>query len=474
MDYFPLFLRLKDTPCLVVGGGEVALRKVKLLRKAGAQITVIAPTIHPDLAALETTSDIVTQVSNFNPVEARGFKLIVAATDDPLINRSIAIAANKVGVFCNVVDDRELSTAIMPAIVDRSPLVIAVSSGGESPVLATRIRQQLERLFPPTLADLTSFAGEWRIAVKNRFKTIAQRRRFWQTVLDGPVARHVMAGNPAEAKKSIQAALAEAPMEEGFAWIVGAGPGDPELLTLKAARALASADVILHDRLVAPAILDMARKDAEYISVGKQAGKPSISQHEINTLLVEHVSAGKTVCRLKGGDPFIFGRGGEEIEALNAAGLPWQVIPGITAASGCAAAAGVPLTHRNIARSVTIITAFTADESEPDWQSLRHAEQTLVFYMVVNKLEHICTSLIAAGKPGDCPALIIENGTTERQRMINGTLATMPINARDAQVESPAVLMVGPVTELANIVTDEDMTSFSNEIWSAAAKLGQQ
>jgi uroporphyrin-III C-methyltransferase/precorrin-2 dehydrogenase/sirohydrochlorin ferrochelatase len=471
MDYFPLFVRLKDTPCLVVGGGEVALRKVKPLLRAAAQITVVAPAVHSELAALGAAGDITIQVKDFNPTEVSGYRFIIAATDDTLINRSVATAANNAGVLCNVVDDRALSTAIMPAIVDRSPLLIAVSSGGESPVLATRIRQQLERMFPPALADLASFAGEWRTTVKNRFKTIAQRRRFWQTILDGPAARQVLAGNQAAAEQSIKAALAEQPVAEGFAWIVGAGPGDPELLTLKAARALASADIILHDRLVAPAILDMARKDAEFISVGKQAGKPSIKQADINTLLVEQVSAGKTVCRLKGGDPFIFGRGGEEIEALNAAGLPWQVIPGITAASGCAAAAGVPLTHRNVARSLTIITAFTADESDPNWQSLCHAEQTLVFYMAVSKLQHICTNLIAAGKAGDCPALIIENGTTERQRMIKGTLDTMATHATNARVESPAVLMVGPVTELANIASHEDMTSFGNEIWSAAANL---
>lgn len=474
MDYLPLFVRLKDSPCLVVGGGKVALRKVKLLLRAGAQVTVVAREVHAELAQLAATGNIVCRLENFNPAAANRYRLIVAATNDPSINQSVATAAAQFGVFCNVVDDRTLSTVIMPAIVDRSPLIIAVSSGGVSPVLATRIRQQLECLFPPALADLARFAGEWREAVKKRFVSLAQRRRFWQQLLDGPIALQVMAGDMTKARVNIESAIAEQPVTEGFAWIVGAGPGDPELLTLKAARVLATADTILHDRLIAPSILNLARKDAEFIAVGKQAGRPSISQDEINALLVERVVAGKTVCRLKGGDPFIFGRGGEEIAALDAAGLPWQVIPGITAAAGCAAAAGVPLTHRHVARSVTFVTAYTADETEPDWPSLCHSDQTLVFYMATSKLEHICNSLMAAGKSGDCPALLVENGTTDRQRMIRGTLNTLPSRTANVQVKSPAILMIGPTMELVKIIADNDSDPLVDDNWAPAASMNQQ
>jgi len=338
MEYFPLFTRIKGYPCLIVGGGVVALRKTRLLLKAQADITVIAPEIHNELARLHEHDKLLVRQESFlanTPVDH--FRLIVAATDNPALNQQVAAAAEAAGVFCNVVDDRALSTAIMPAMVDRAPLIIAVSSGGESPVLATMVRQQIERTFPPAFATLARFAGAWRATVKQRITDLSQRRRFWQTVLAGPIATQVLNGNLDAAGQNIEAELAGNTTQTGIAWIVGAGPGDPELLTLKAARVLASADIILHDRLVAPAILEFARKDAEFISVGKQAGKASISQAEINRLLIQHVAAGKRVCRLKGGDPFIFGRGGEELEALAEAGLPWQVIPGITAASGCAA-----------------------------------------------------------------------------------------------------------------------------------------
>jgi uroporphyrin-III C-methyltransferase/precorrin-2 dehydrogenase/sirohydrochlorin ferrochelatase len=474
MRYFPLYLRLKDTRCLMVGGGEVALRKTRLLLKSGTAITLIAPEIHPELAELATAGDIKHTAAAFAAADlSPDYTLVVAATDDRLINQRVSEAAAKQKILCNVVDDRELSTAIMPAIVDRSPLLIAVSSGGESPVMTTRIRQQLEQLFPPAYGKLVEFAGAWRERVKQRFNSIGERRRFWQRTLEGPLTRQVLAGETQAATATMQQELNQpadaANTRDGFAWIIGAGPGDPELLTLKAARVLAQADVILHDRLVAPAILELARREAEFISVGKQAGKTTISQQDINALLVSKVHAGKRVCRLKGGDPFIFGRGGEEVEALQQAGLPWQVIPGITAASGCAAASGVPLTHREIARSVLFITASTADETEPDWEAIARAGDTLVFYMALSKLEHICASLRNAGKQDDCPALVIENGTTDRQRMIRGTLATLSANAQQAQITSPAILMVGAVTELAQLLGSAQLDNAEHQ-WAPAAK----
>jgi uroporphyrin-III C-methyltransferase/precorrin-2 dehydrogenase/sirohydrochlorin ferrochelatase len=472
MRYFPLYLRLKDSRCLVVGGGEVALRKVRLLMKSGAAIRLIAPAIHPELTRLAAAGNIEHVAEVFAPTQLNtDYSLVVAATDDRDTNQRVAETAQAARVLCNVVDDRELSTAIMPAIVDRSPLLIAVSSGGESPVITTRVRQQLEQLFPPAFGKLTAFAGAWRTQVKQRFQSLGERRNFWQKMLEGPMALQVLAGDTRAATQTMQQELdrpAEATLNNGFAWIIGAGPGDPELLTLKAARILAQADVILHDRLVAPTILELARREAEFISVGKQAGKASISQQEINALLIKHVQSGKRVCRLKGGDPLIFGRGGEEIEALQQAGLPWQVIPGITAASGCAAASGVPLTHRDTARSVLFITGTTADGSEPDWDAIVRAGDTLVFYMAANKLERICNSLRNAGKQADCPALLIENGTTDRQRMIRGTLTTLHSDATEAQAKNPAILIVGAVTDLGQILSNEDPTSSEHQ-WAAAA-----
>ena len=471
MDYFPLFVRLTGVPCLVVGGGKLASRKLKLLLRANATVTVVAPEIIPAIRELAQDNNVHLVHAEFSPASIEDYQLIIAATSDHAVNRQVAAAAAAAKRFCNVVDDRKLSTAIVPAVVDRSPLLIAVSSGGSSPVLATRIRQQIEQLLAPGMSDLASFADRWRPVVQAELGNQNERRMFWQTVFDGPVSSAILSGDMAAAEASMRAMLSQHNVSDGEAWIVGAGPGDPELLTLKAARALRDADVILHDRLVAPAILEMARKDAEFISVGKQAGKPSISQDEINTRLVELVAAGHRVCRLKGGDPFIFGRGGEEIAALQAAGLRWQVVPGITAAGGCAAATGIPLTHRQTARSLLLTTASTADgdADAPDWQALSRPEQTVVFYMGVSKTANICSKLIAAGQNPNCPAAIIENGCTPRQRVITGTLKSLPQLAENARIASPALLIIGEVAALA-VATPQDKTpTETTSFWSAAA-----
>ncbi len=472
MDYLPLFTRLQDQPCLIVGGGEVALRKAKMLLRAGADLTVIAATFHAELTELASHNKLTLRAEYFSPeVSFAGFRLVIAATADETLNTMVADAAEAEGIFCNVVDNLDKSTAIMPAIIDRSPIVIAVSSGGTSPVLATRIRKQLEQLFPARFAALANFAGQWRDAVKATFESVNERRRVWQEIFEGPVADHVLAGDTQAAEQRMEDMLAGEADTTGYAWIAGAGPGDPELLTLKTARALAAADVILHDRLVAPAILDMARRDAEFISVGKQAGQPSVSQDDINALLVEKVAAGQRVCRLKGGDPFIFGRGGEEVEALQAAGLPWEVIPGITAASGCAAATGTPLTHRQLSRSVTLITASTADDAEHDWARYNGEDQTLVVYMAIRNLQRVCSSLISAGRAADTPALVIENGTTVRQRMIRGTLDNLPEEAVQAGVRSPAILLVGQVAELSRLVQQPLPEQDDRDGWADTAQL---
>jgi uroporphyrin-III C-methyltransferase/precorrin-2 dehydrogenase/sirohydrochlorin ferrochelatase len=354
-------------------------------------------------------------------------------------------------------------------MVDRAPLIVAVGSNGKSPVLVTRVRQQIERLLPPAISKLAEFAGANRATVKQHIATLPERRRFWQRILGGSVAAHVLQGKDAAADELFQAELTNAQPITGYAWIVGAGPGDPELLTLKAARVLADADVILHDRLVAPAILDMARRDATFISVGKQAGQPSIKQAEINQLLVDHVRSGARVCRLKGGDPFIFGRGGEEIAALQAADLPWEVIPGITAASGCAAATGVPLTHRETAHSVTLLTASTADGSDTDWSQYAAQDQTLVIYMAVSKLAQICTGLIAAGRPAEHPAMLVENATTDRQRLLRGTLSNLADKSLQANIKTPALLIVGDVVDLNDTLREQLETLQPRDGWSSTA-----
>ncbi len=448
MDYFPIFARLQGKPCLIVGGGAVALRKARQLLRASAEVTVVAPAFDATIKKLAAAGKLHLQQRDFAADCLDNVVFVVAATDDQHVNAAVAEAAAQARVLCNVVDDRERSTAILPAVVDRSPVLIAVSSSGAAPVLATRLRQQLEIEIAPRTADLARFMGKWRDAVRRRFGSIDERRRFWQSMLDSDIAAMLLDGDAATAEQ-IFAERLQAPLpaeqQAGIGLIVGAGPGDPELLTLKAVRALNTADVVLYDRLVNPEILDYARKDAEFIYVGKQAGKASTPQTEINALLVRLVSQGKRVCRLKGGDPLVFGRGGEELAALVGAGLRWQIIPGITAASGCAAAAGIPLTHRQVARSLTYTTAQTNDGSEPDWQALAGAGQTAVFYMPVSRLESICQALIAAGRAADCPVALIENGSRTNQRTLRATLTDLPQLAKDQQIGSPALLIVGEV-----------------------------
>ncbi len=445
MDYLPLFIRLKDMPCLVVGGGIVATRKTRQLLRANAAVTVVASEPCEELRRLAKSGAIELAVKDFSEDCVGAAQFVIAATSRDQVNKRVAAAAAKKHRLSNVVDDSQLSTAIMPAIIDRSPLLIAISTGGRSPVLATQLRQRIEAMLPANYGQLADWAGRWRTAVQHRFEHSQQRLRFWQATLAGKLAAQVLKGETRLADQGMRDSLSEKLDMTGIAWLVGAGPGDPELLTLKALRCIQKADVVLHDRLIAPQILDHARKDADIIPVGKQAGEQGITQAEINALLVSMVHAGKQVCRLKGGDPFIFGRGGEELAALNSAGLPCEVIPGITAAAGCAAAASIPLTHRNVARSVTFMTGHTAAGLEPDWQQLAHADQTIVLYMALSRLEKSCTQLIAAGRDSTCPAVLIENGTTSRQRNFRGTLADLPGLIENQSVQSPALLIVGDV-----------------------------
>ncbi len=458
MQYLPIFAALTGQPCLVVGGGAVAERKVTLLLAAGARVTVNAPELCPGLQSAAAAGQIQVALRPFDPALVGSHLLVIAATNDRAVNHAAAAAARLALRLCNVVDDPAASTYISPSIVDRSPLLIAVSSGGQAPVLARLVRQRLERWLPARLAVLTAWAGDWRDRVKAVIPDVEGRRRLWETVfagvLDGRTgAGHdVVDGRIAEADAAMRQLLArggDAAQSAGQAWLVGAGPGDPELITLRGLYCLQHADVVLHDRLVDPRLLDFARRDAEVINVGKTGGGPSTPQAEITELLLNRVRAGQRVCRLKGGDPYVFGRGSEEALALAAAGLPFEVIPGITAASGCGAYAGIALTHRDESHAVTFVTAHLADAVEPDWKSLAALGQTLVVYMTGRRLTEVCAALLRHGRSGATPAAVVVAGTTDAQRCVAGNLGDIAARAATAGLASPAILYVGEVVALS-------------------------
>ena len=449
MDYFPIFLRLANEPVLVVGGGAVAERKVDLLLRTSAQVRVIAPELVPGLAERAAAGEITHVAAEFSPEHLDGVRLAIAATDKRAINAWVARQAERRNIPVNVVDDRELSSFIVPAIVDRSPVVVAVGSSGDAPVLTRRLRERLETFLPQRLGALAKLAGKLRPTIKARIESPARRRKFWENFFDGTPAADVLAGRSVDVEE-IASTLRTGEQDPGEVVLVGAGPGDPGLLTLRALRALQNADVILYDRLVSAEILDLARRDAERINVGKTAGDAQVSQDEINTLLVQLAQQGKRVCRLKGGDPFIFGRGGEELEALAAAGVRFEVVPGVTAAAGCAAYAGIPLTHRDHAQSLVFVTGHTKDEAGDtvDWDHLARPAQTVVFYMGLGHLERIVSRLRAHGAPESRAAAIVEQGTRAEQRVVTGTLADLAQKARQSGIQSPALLIVGEVTRL--------------------------
>lgn len=488
MDYFPIFLRLAGEPVLVVGGGEVAARKVELLCRAGAQVTVVAPAVCAALASRAQAGAVVHLAGEFRPDYLDGMRLAIAATDRHAINAWVARQAERRRIPVNVVDDRELSGFIVPAIVDRSPVVVAIASSGDAPVLTRRLREKLEALLPAGLGALAKLAGRLRPLVKAHIRSPAARRRYWERFFDGPDAADVLAGRlqlaSEQSQQRMAAALAETlaggaqaedpvgktassraraagrssassaaaaasqAQAQGQVALVGAGPGDPGLLTLRALRVLQDADVVLYDRLVSPEVLDLARRDAERVYVGKAAGEAHLSQEEINTLLVRLARQGKRVCRLKGGDPLIFGRGGEELEALAAADIRYEVVPGVTAASGCAAYAGIPLTHRAHAQAVTFVTGHGKEDLALDWALLARPAHTSVFYMGLGRLADICERLRAHGAPATRAAAVIERGTCPSQRIVTGTLADLEAKVRAAGVESPALLIVGEVAGL--------------------------
>jgi len=450
MDFLPLFHKLQDRLVLVVGGGEVAVRKARLLSDAGAQLRVVAPDVRDELREMATANQGEVLLRTYQPADLQGVGLIIAATDDEPLNAQISQQAQALGIPVNVVDAPKLCSVIFPAIVDRSPLIVAITSGGDAPVLARLIRAKIETWIPATYGQLAGLAKRFRAQVKALFPDVQQRRVFWEDVFQGPVAESVFAGKQQEGQRLLEEKIAGiAPRTLGEVYLVGAGPGDPDLLTFRALRLMQQADVVLYDRLVAPAIIELCRRDAERIYVGKQRADHALPQEQINQQLVNLAKEGKRVLRLKGGDPFIFGRGGEEIEELAAHGIPFQVVPGITAASGCAAYAGIPLTHRDHAQSVRFVTGHLKDGScDLPWSEFTASSQTLVFYMGLVGLPMICQQLIAHGRAATTPAALIQQGTTQNQRVFTGTLANLAELVAEHEVHAPTLVIVGEVVQL--------------------------
>ena len=452
MDYLPIFLRLKHQRALVVGGGHVAMRKVQMLLRAHAEIRLVAPQILPELQQLLQEGPHLVEQRNFVEDDLLGVKLAIAATDNTEINRAVFEAATLLNLPVNVVDQPQLCSFIFPSVIDRSPVVVAVSSGGSSPVLARLLRARLETYIPSAYGSLAILLGQYRQIAKQKISSMTQRMRFWEQIINGPVAELMMSGQEEKARLLLLKNLEQdQKAETGEVYLVGAGPGDPDLLTFRALRLMQQADVVLYDRLVSQRILNMTRQDAEKIHVGKQRAMHTMPQEEISTMLVTLARQGKRVLRLKGGDPFIFGRGGEEIEELAAAGIPFQIVPGITAASGCAAYAGIPLTHRDYAQSVRFVTGHLKNETcDLDWAQLVQKEQTVVYYMGLLSLPEICRQLIAHGRDPATPIALIQQGTTPQQKVYTGTLATMPELIKSTEVKAPTLIIVGEVVNLRN------------------------
>jgi len=453
MTLYPLFADLRSRAVLVVGGGAVAARKTRALLAAGAYVTVGSPEVPAWLPAQRAHGVLQHRQGRFSADWLDSAWLVVAATGDEAVNRRVAALARERRLFVNVVDDAELSSFHVPAVVDRAPLVIAISSGGAAPALARHVRARIERLLEPSLGALAALAQRWRPRLRARLPEAAARRHFFETAVLGPVAALVRRRRIGEAEAAMARLLRQAPdaaTPRGSVVLLGAGPGDPGLLTLAGLRALGNADVILHDRLVSTEVLALARRDARTIEVGKQGGGHQVPQEHIHALLLEHARAGRRVVRLKGGDPFVFGRGGEELEFLRAHGIDYEVIPGITAAIACAAHAGIPLTHREHAQSVRFVTAHCKDSLDTlDWAALAAERQTLAVYMGVSTLPALRDRLLAHGRDVTTPFALIENGTRSEQRIVTGTLADLVERARDHAVAAPAMLILGEVAALA-------------------------
>jgi uroporphyrin-III C-methyltransferase/precorrin-2 dehydrogenase/sirohydrochlorin ferrochelatase len=452
MDWFPIFVDLKGAPCLVVGGGAVAARKASQLASAGARVRVVAHRIGDAIRAMVERGMLEVSAYDFEPSALDGMRLVIAATDDREFNRRVAEAARLRAIPVNVVDDPGLSSFIMPAIVDRSPLIVAIGTSGAAPMLARVVKARVEAMLPARLGRLAAMMGRSRAEVARAIINPAARRRLWERVIAGPVATRALAGDEAGATRLLVEEMrrtAAAASPTGEVYIVGAGPGDPNLLTLRALQLMQQADVVLHDRLVSEEILALVRREAEVLDAGKRCGDHLLRQSEINQLMIAMAREGKRVLRLKGGDPSIFGRMGEELEALATAGIPYQVVPGITAASGCAAYAGIPLTHRDYSSQCVLVTAHGKDGAqEPDWQFLARSGQTLVFYMSRFEAGSICRKLIDHGLPPATSVALIADGTRVTQEVITATVATLPGVLAGRKIDAPALIIVGEVARL--------------------------
>ncbi|MFN3594175.1 MAG: siroheme synthase CysG [Thiobacillaceae bacterium] len=452
MDYLPIFLDLRGKNALVVGGGDTAARKAALLLSAGAWVTVVCPA--PLAAAfneLQGTDRLIHRQSEFQDAHLDGMELVFAASEDEALDRKVYEAARARHVPVNVADRPQLCSFIMPSIIDRSPVVVAVSSGGEAPVLSRLLRARLETLIPAAYGRLAALAGRFKDKVRKRFTSTEARRKFWEKALLSPIAEMVFAGREQEAEAALSRMLegtGDTP-ERGEVYLVGAGPGNPDLLTFRALRLMQQADVVVYDRLVSPPILDMCRRDADRIYVGKERDNHALPQEDINHLLVRLAKEGKRVLRLKGGDPFIFGRGGEEIETLRENGVPFQVVPAVTAAAGVASYAGIPLTHRDYAQALIFVTGHLKDNSmDLDWDMLCRPRQTVVIYMGLKGLVTLCREMIAHGLPPTTPAAVVQQGTTLNQKVVTGTLETLPALAAQAELKPPTLIIVGEVVRL--------------------------
>ena len=451
MDHLPIFINVRQKPCLVIGGGDIAFRKINLLIKAQAKVDCLSPLFCEGITNLSQNGDVNLIQKRFESDDIKEYAIIIASTDDSSVNALISKSAKKARIPVNVVDSPELSSFIMPSIVDRSPVIIAVSSAGRAPVLARIIRAKLETVIPSAYGVLAEIAGEYRQKVKDRFSKIKDRRAFWEFIFSGVIAEKVFSGRINEAKDDIDKQLKQASqMELGEVYLVGAGPGDPDLLTFKALRLIQQADVVLYDRLVSKGVMELVRRDSELIYVGKKGGsQESTRQIDINDQLVELAKSGKRVCRLKGGDPFIFGRGGEEIESLSEHGIPFQVVPGITAASGCSSYAGIPLTHRDYSQSCRFVTAHLKNgTTNLPWDEFVIDQQTIVFYMALSGANYICQKLMEHGMDKDMPIAIIEKGTMPEQKVYISSLTKLPDLLATEDIHAPTLMIVGEVVKL--------------------------
>ena len=452
MDYLPLYADLNKRPCLVVGGGDIAFRKARMLLKAGARVHVVSPELNDSFQAVLVNGDINYVSEVFSEEQLDGMFLAIAATDNKAVNGHVYECANRRQILVNVVDDTKKCSFILPSIIDRSPLIVAVSSSGKSPVLARLIREKLEGVLPQHLGKMAQISGDFRERLKTKVASITARRRFWERTFNGRFSDLIASGKEDDAKAELESTMIEINNDEkakGEVFLIGAGPGDPGLLTLRALQLMQEADVVLYDYLVSAEVLDLVRRDADLVCVGKKAGHHSVPQEETNQLLVNYAQQGKRVARLKGGDPFMFGRGGEELEVLFEAGIPFQVVPGITAAAGATAYAGIPLTHRDYAQSATFITGhLKADTENMDWSVLARSKQTLVIYMGLMKASHIQAQLIANNRASDTPVAIIERGTQKVQKVLKGELSQLAELAENAA--SPSLIVIGEVVQLSD------------------------